>query len=325
MIQRFTGMTSTFQFDADTGNANRITSLNADGFSVGSDNTANKNGTIFYYVAFNDVSGIVDANSYTGNGTDNRNITGVGFQPEYVMVRANDMATARQGQHRPASLDRHELALLQRFSQQHERHPGAPVRRLPGGDRHLGQREQPDLPLRRLQEHTLGEPPVSAQGPGRAVRRSPLLASGGCRKPAADLAGLTLHSRGKVRDVYDLGDRLLIVATDRICAFDSILPTAIPDKGKVLTELCVFWFKRIADIVANHLISTDVPDEARGRGAARRASSHLAGRVRRARLPRRLGLEGVPARRDRLRHRAAAGSAGGRPAARADLHPRDQG
>ena len=103
-IQRFTGMTSTFQFDADTGNANRITSLNADGFSVGSDNTANRNGTVFHYVAFNDVTGIVDANSYAGNGTDDRSVTGIGFQPDYVIIRANDTATARQAQHRPASL-----------------------------------------------------------------------------------------------------------------------------------------------------------------------------------------------------------------------------
>jgi phosphoribosylaminoimidazole-succinocarboxamide synthase len=84
--------------------------------------------------------------------------------------------------------------------------------------------------------------------------------------PAADLAGLELHSRGKVREMYDLGDRLLMVASDRISAYDVVLPTLIPDKGKVLTGMSCFWFERTAQIVPNHLISTEVPGEARGRG-----------------------------------------------------------
>src|ERR671919_1530423 len=62
--------------------------------------------------------------------------------------------------------------------------------------------------------------------------------------------------RGKVRDVYDLGDRLLLVATDRISAFDWVLPTGIPDKGRVLTQISAFWFNRLDE--PNHLISTDV-------------------------------------------------------------------
>ena len=66
--------------------------------------------------------------------------------------------------------------------------------------------------------------------------------------------------------MYDLGDRFLMVASDRISAYDVVLPTAIPDKGKVLTGLSVFWFERTRDIVRNHLLSTDVPEEARGRG-----------------------------------------------------------
>ncbi|MSP83712.1 MAG: phosphoribosylaminoimidazolesuccinocarboxamide synthase [Alphaproteobacteria bacterium] len=70
-----------------------------------------------------------------------------------------------------------------------------------------------------------------------------------------DLPGLTCLARGKVRDVYDLGDRLLIIATDRISAFDVVLPTAIPDKGRILTKLSLFWFRRLGDIVANHLIA----------------------------------------------------------------------
>ena len=66
--------------------------------------------------------------------------------------------------------------------------------------------------------------------------------------------------QGKVRDIYDLGDKLLLVATDRISAFDYILPDEIPYKGKVLTQLSVFWFELFDGIVENHLISTDVAD-----------------------------------------------------------------
>jgi phosphoribosylaminoimidazole-succinocarboxamide synthase len=79
------------------------------------------------------------------------------------------------------------------------------------------------------------------------------------------LPGLNLHSRGKVREMYDLGDRLLMVASDRISAYDVVLPTAIPDKGKVLTGLSVFWFDRTGDIVPNHFLSEDVPADVRGR------------------------------------------------------------
>ena len=67
-------------------------------------------------------------------------------------------------------------------------------------------------------------------------------------------------SRGKVRDMYDLGDRLLVVATDRISAFDYVLPDEIPQKGRVLNQLSVFWFDLLADTIENHLISTDVAD-----------------------------------------------------------------
>jgi phosphoribosylaminoimidazole-succinocarboxamide synthase len=81
-----------------------------------------------------------------------------------------------------------------------------------------------------------------------------------------ELDGLTLHRRGKVRDVYEIDDRLLIVATDRISAFDYVLGSGIPDKGKVLTQLSGFWFERMGDLVPHHLISTDVqafPEPAR--------------------------------------------------------------
>ena len=72
------------------------------------------------------------------------------------------------------------------------------------------------------------------------------------------LSGLTLFNRGKVRDIYDLGDQLLLVASDRISAFDVVLPTPIPGKGKLLTQLSEFWFGRLADIVPHHLITTNV-------------------------------------------------------------------
>lgn len=73
-------------------------------------------------------------------------------------------------------------------------------------------------------------------------------------------AGLTPVARGKVRDIYDLGDKLLIVATDRLSAFDVILPTPIPDKGRVLTQLSLFWFNLLRDVIPNHVLSaTDFP------------------------------------------------------------------
>ena len=72
-----------------------------------------------------------------------------------------------------------------------------------------------------------------------------------------DFAGLKLRARGKVRDIYELGDQLLIVATDRLSAFDVVLPTPIPDKGPVLTQLSLFWFEKLASIVPNHVISAD--------------------------------------------------------------------
>lgn len=75
-----------------------------------------------------------------------------------------------------------------------------------------------------------------------------------------DLPGVKLHGRGKVRDIYDLGEHFLIVATDRLSAFDVVLPTPIRDKGKVLTQMSAFWFDHFKNVVPNHLISTDVSD-----------------------------------------------------------------
>ncbi len=75
-----------------------------------------------------------------------------------------------------------------------------------------------------------------------------------------NLPGLKPPKRGKVRDIYDLGNELLIVATDRISAFDVVLPNAVPEKGRVLTQISSFWFSQTRDIVHNHLISIDVND-----------------------------------------------------------------
>ena len=86
------------------------------------------------------------------------------------------------------------------------------------------------------------------------------------------LADLPLVASGKVREMYDLGDRLLMVASDRISTYDVVHPTPIPDKGRVLTALSAFWFARTGHIVANHMVSaTDgVPAEARGRALVAR-------------------------------------------------------
>jgi phosphoribosylaminoimidazole-succinocarboxamide synthase len=75
-----------------------------------------------------------------------------------------------------------------------------------------------------------------------------------------DLPGVERHARGKVRDVYSLGDRLLIVATDRISAFDYILPTGIPDKGRVLNSLSIFWFDFLRDVIPTHFLTARVED-----------------------------------------------------------------
>jgi phosphoribosylaminoimidazole-succinocarboxamide synthase len=96
------------------------------------------------------------------------------------------------------------------------------------------------------------------------------------------LAGLTLHRRGKVRDVYAIGDDLLIVATDRISAFDYVLGSGIPDKGKVLTQLSAFWFERMGGLVPHHLIAIDpeaFPPAARRHGDVLRGRTMLVRRT----------------------------------------------
>jgi phosphoribosylaminoimidazole-succinocarboxamide synthase len=105
-----------------------------------------------------------------------------------------------------------------------------------------------------------------------------------------ELSGLAPALRGKVRDVYDLGDTLLLVATDRLSAFDCVFPDPIPDKGKVLNQLSAFWFERTRSVVPNHVIATDVaafPD------ALRVHQTTLAGRSTLARKLEMLPIECV--------------------------------
>jgi phosphoribosylaminoimidazole-succinocarboxamide synthase len=80
------------------------------------------------------------------------------------------------------------------------------------------------------------------------------------------LADLKLHSSGKVREIYELDGDLLMVASDRISAYDVIMPNPIPDKGRVLTQMSIFWFDHTEEVVPNHFISEEVPPEAAGRG-----------------------------------------------------------
>ena len=116
------------------------------------------------------------------------------------------------------------------------------------------------------------------------------------------LAGLHEMS-GKVREMYGFGDQILMVASDRISAFDVVLPTPIPHKGRVLTGMSLFWFEHFKDVARNHLISAraqELPDPGPERPRPGRpfdagtAADDAADRMRRARLPGRLGLEGLP-------------------------------
>src|SRR3972149_9699581 len=102
---------------------------------------------------------------------------------------------------------------------------------------------------------------------------------------------LPLYARGKVRDIYDLGDKLLIVATDRISAFDVVLPTGIPDKGLVLTQLSAFWFELTGDVVPNHFLR--LVDDTRVEGVPVELPRDLIGRAMLVRKARRLGVECV--------------------------------
>ncbi|HEY5638969.1 MAG TPA: phosphoribosylaminoimidazolesuccinocarboxamide synthase [Dehalococcoidia bacterium] len=102
---------------------------------------------------------------------------------------------------------------------------------------------------------------------------------------------LPLLARGKVRDIYDLGDKLLIVATDRISAFDVVLPTGIPDKGRVLTQMSAFWFERTGSIVPNHFLS--VVEDVRAEGVPIELPRDLIGRAMVVRKAERIDVECV--------------------------------
>ena len=84
----------------------------------------------------------------------------------------------------------------------------------------------------------------------RSIHRTPALLQ-------SSLEGQQLWRKGKVRDIYDLGDRLLIVTTDRISAFDVVLPNGIPDKGAVLTQLSLFWFDLLRGVTKSHVLTGD--------------------------------------------------------------------
>ncbi len=102
---------------------------------------------------------------------------------------------------------------------------------------------------------------------------------------------LPLYARGKVRDIYDLGDKLLIVATDRISAFDVVLPTGIPDKGLVLTQLSAFWFGLTGDVVPNHFLR--LVDGTRIEGVPVELPRDLIGRAMLVRKAERIDIECV--------------------------------
>jgi phosphoribosylaminoimidazole-succinocarboxamide synthase len=150
-----------------------------------------------------------------------------------------------------------------------------------------------------------------------------------------ELPGIRKLKSGKVREVFDLGDRLLFVATDRISAFDCIMPNGIPRKGEVLTQISYFWFAQTESFQPNHLLSGAGRSVAKRIAAVRgptraalhdREKSAAAGhRMRRARLPRRLRLEGISKTPDRLRHQTARRDCGIVRIAGADFHAGHQG
>jgi phosphoribosylaminoimidazole-succinocarboxamide synthase len=98
------------------------------------------------------------------------------------------------------------------------------------------------------------------------VRSAGAVVSIGAAPMTTAIADLKHHSTGKVREMYELEDDLLMVASDRISVYDVVLPTPIPDKGRVLTQMSIFWFDLTGDIVPNHFISEDIPEEVTDRG-----------------------------------------------------------
>jgi hypothetical protein len=103
-VLRITGTTAGFAFDTGTGVASSITSLAADGFSVGASSSTNTNGQAYHYVAFNETEGLVETGSYTGNGASGRSITGVGLSPSVALVRSSSTTASRGGAWRPGAV-----------------------------------------------------------------------------------------------------------------------------------------------------------------------------------------------------------------------------
>ena len=150
-----------------------------------------------------------------------------------------------------------------------------------------------------------------------------------------DFPELKLHASGKVRDIYLLdSERLLFVATDRISAFDYVLATGIPHKGRVLTQISLFWFDFLRDLVPNHLITADVSqypaalqkyaDQLRGPFHDRDPGGYVSGGMRGAWIHFRFGLKGIQSYGESLRHRTSQGPARIGSLAGADFHPIDQ-
>ena len=147
-----------------------------------------------------------------------------------------------------------------------------------------------------------------------------------------NLPGLKLVNRGKVRDIYDLGEYLLLVTSDRISAFDVIMNEGIPQKGLVLNQMSIFWFNLMQDIIPNHIVATEVDDypaetrpyseQLKGRSMLVKKAQPPAGRMHRARLHFRLRLERLPEDQGHLRHHPAGRSQGERPPPRSRSSPR---
>src|SRR6195256_851396 len=124
---------------------------------------------------------------------------------------------------------------------------------------------QQNIAFRKIYQYDSVYPRVKIEGSVETTEEQIILQT--------NLSGIERFSQGKVRDVYGLGDRLLIVATDRISAFDWVLPTGIPDKGRVLTQMSAFWFDLLGE--PNHLLTTEIDEVQLPEGVDRRP---LAGR-----------------------------------------------
>ena len=120
-----------------------------------------------------------------------------------------------------------------------------------------------------------------------------------------------IHS-GKVRDLYEIDEDLLLVASDRVSVYDVALPTPIPEKGSLLTQLSAWWFDQLADIVPNHMVSVrEVPSEFAGRAMRCRRLDMIEVECIARGVPRGPRSTGVPAGRDRVRRSAPSGVEGG--------------